>query len=232
MNTEALANEIDAAYEAIYDDRLNDAKAALDRARRVNAKAPEVRLLEIDVLDAEGLSEEAITAAEEALQALPKSMLLKLKLATLILDVYDDVQEARPHLEELWTRIAKGEKPDVQAPDAESAEAVDDFVVEVLLTLSDARAADHDPRGALQSAEEAQKRAKDEPMALVAVAAAQFDLCKLDDAEKTVALAIDKDPRCADAYWLRGRILTYKGDHAAADKAFSRAVGLDDTRFN
>lgn len=237
--SDALASALDEAYEALYEDRLDAARAALDRARRVDPLASkggsaEVRLLEIELLAAEGHSEEAVSAAEEALEQQPKSMLLKLKLATLLLDVYDDVPGARPHLEDLFRRLEKGEAPDVGAagedPEARG-EAVEDFRLEVLLTLSDARAADHDPKGALDVAEHAVKRAPDDPMARVALGAALFDTCRLGDAEKAVAQAIDRDPRCADAFWLRGRICTAKGDHAAADKAFARACQLDEERF-
>jgi predicted Zn-dependent protease with MMP-like domain len=168
-------------------------------------------------------------------------MLLRLKLSTLLLDVYDDVIGARPHLEDILARLDKGEEPDVAAPaepDASAADAADakaeardDFLVEVLLTLSDARAADHDPKGALEAAERAAKVASDDPMARVAVGAALFDVCRIEDAEKSVAQAIDRDPRCADAFWLRGRILTFKQDDAGADKAFARAIQLDSERF-
>jgi predicted Zn-dependent protease with MMP-like domain len=229
-----LLTVLDEAYEALYDERLDLARQALERARRIDPKAADVRLFEIELLDAEGQSEEAVTAAEEALEQLPKSMLLKLKLATLLLDVYDDVQGARPLLENLLARLDKGEKPDVGAVahDADAkAEAAEDFLLEVLLTLSDARAADHDPKGALELAERAARIAHDDPMARVALGAALFDMCRIDDAEKAAAQAIDRDPRCADAYWLRGRVLTAKGDHAGADKAFARAVQLDESRF-
>jgi predicted Zn-dependent protease with MMP-like domain/predicted Zn-dependent protease len=238
--SDALATALDEAYEALYEERLDAARAALDRARRVDPAASkggsaEVRLFEIELLDAEGQSEEAVAAAEEALEQQPKSMLLKLKLATLLLDIYDDVPGARPHLEELLARLDKGEAPDVAAvaaDEAARAEAAEDFLLEVLLTLSDARAADHDPRGALEIAERAAKAAADDPMARVALGAALFDMCRLDDAEKAVAQAIDRDPRTADAYWLRGRVLTARGDEAAADKAFGRAVQLDSSRFH
>src|SRR5262249_10797613 len=106
-----------------------------------------------------------------------------------------------------------------------------DFVVEILLTLSDTRAADHDPRGALAAAERAVKAGPDDPQARVALGAALFDMCRIDDAEKAVALALGRDPKSADAFWLRGRILTSKGDEKGADKAFTRAVALDGERF-
>jgi predicted Zn-dependent protease with MMP-like domain len=222
---DALAAVLDEAYEALYEDRLDAARQALDKARRIDAKSSEVRLFEVELLDAEGQSEEAVSAAEEALEALPKSMLLKLKLATLLLDVYDDVIGARPHLEGVLARLDKGEKPDV------ADEGHNDFVVELLLTLSDARAADHDPKGALELAERAAKAAPDDPMARVALGAALFDMCRLDEADKAVAGAVDRDNRCADAYWLRGRVLTARGDHDAADKAFARAIQIDSERF-
>lgn len=225
-----LADLLDEAYEALYDGQLDAARQALDKARRHDAdkgkgQSAEVRLFEVELLDAEGKHEEAVSAAEEALGELPKSMLLKLRLATLLLDVYDDVQGARPHLEDLLSRLDKGEQSDAQA------DAQDDFLLEVLLTISDARAADHDPKGALAAAERAAKAAPDDPMARVALGATLFDNCRLSDAEKSVAQAIDRDPRCADAYWLRGRILTAKCDDAGADKAFARAVQLDGDRF-
>ncbi len=230
--SDALATALDEAYEALYDERLDAARAALDKARRIDARSAEVRLFEIELLDAEGQSEEAVTAAEEAVEQMPGSMLLRLKLATLLLDVYDDVPGARPLLEELVARIDKGEEPDVGGVDGEAkAEAREDFALEVLLTLSDARAADHDQNGALEAAERASKLATEDPMARVALGAALFDVCRLDDAEKAVAQAVDRDPRCADAFWLRGRILTARGDDKGADKAFARAVQLDDERF-
>jgi predicted Zn-dependent protease len=167
-----LADVLDEAYEALYDDKLDAARAALDRARRIDAKSAEVRLFEIELLDAEGQSEEAVSAAEEALESLPKSMLIKVKLATLLLDVYDDVATARPLLEDVLGRIDKGEKPDVQDTD----EAREDFLGEILLTLSDARASDHDPRGALELSERAAKLSPEDALSRVALGAAQFDM--------------------------------------------------------
>ncbi len=224
----SLADAIDEAYEALYADRLPAAREALARAQRIDAEHPEVRLLAIEVLEAGDEAEEAVVAAEQAVAALPTSMLLRLKLATLLLDVYDDVPGARPQLETLATRLDKGEAPDVGGDDPAAAH---DFAVEVWLTLADVRGSDHDPKGALAAAERAAKLAPDDAAARVALGSARFDLCDLDGAEKHVAQAIDRDPRSADAFWLRGRILTVKGDHAAADKAFARAAQIDPVRF-
>jgi predicted Zn-dependent protease with MMP-like domain/predicted negative regulator of RcsB-dependent stress response len=227
-----LTDLIDEAHEALYDDRVKDARRLLDEARRLDGRHPEVRLLEVDVLVSEDLVDEAIAAAEEALEDNGRSMIVKLRLATLLLDALDDVQTARPMLEDLARRLKKGEAPDVAADDAETkAEAATDFALEVWLTLADVRGADHDPVGALAAADVAVSLDKDDPMTRVARASALFDLGRLDEASAEVAKAIDKDPRCADAWWLRGRLATVKGDHAAADKAFEKAVSYDGDRF-
>ena len=227
-----LTDLIDEAHEALYDDRIADARRLLDDARRLDGANPEVRLLEVDVLVSEDLIDEAIAAAEEALDDNNRSMIVKLRLATLLLDALDDVHEARPLLEDLARRLTKGETPDVAADDEETRkEAAADFALEVWLTLADVRGADHDPVGALAAADVALSLDKDDPMTRVARASALFDLCRLEEATGEVAKAIDKDPRCADAWWLRGRLATVTGDHAAADKAFARSVSFDGDRF-
>lgn len=227
-----LTDLIDEAHEALYDDRVKDARRLLDEARRLDGRHPEVRLLEVDVLITEDLVDEAIAAAEEARDDHPKSMIVALRLATLLLDALDDVAEARPLLEDLARRLKKGEAPDVAADDEEAKkDAATDFALEVWLTLADVRGADHDPQGALVAADVAVSLDKDDPMGRVARASALFDLVRLDDATAEIAKAIDKDSRCADAWWLRGRLATIKGDDVAADKAFTRAISYDGERF-
>jgi predicted Zn-dependent protease with MMP-like domain/predicted negative regulator of RcsB-dependent stress response len=227
-----LTDLIDEAHEALFDDRLDDVRRLLDAARRLDGRHPEVRLLEVDVLIAEDLADEAVSACEEALEDNARSMIVKFRLATLLLDGFEDVAEARPLLEDLGRRLQKGEKPDTGGDtDDEQRELADAFAVEVWLTLSDVRASDHDPHGALAAADVAVKLAPDDAMGRVARAAALFDLCRVDEAEKIVAQAIDRDPKNADAWWLRGRIHTVRGDHDKADKAFDRAVAIDGERF-
>lgn len=229
-----LTDLIDDAHEALYADNLEGAKKALDEARRIDGRNIDVRLLEVDILAAEDLLDEAVSAAEEAKDDHPKSMIVAFRLATLLLDGFDDVHEARPLLEDIARRLQKGEVPDTGGRGGdkeEDKEVAEDFAVEVWLTLSDVRASDHDPNGALVAADAAVKLAPDDAMSRVARACALFDLCRIDEAEKIVALAVDKDPKNADAWWLRGRIHTLKKDHDKADKAFERAVALDGERF-
>ena len=227
-----LGDLVDEAHEALYEHRLDDAKRLLNEARRIDGRAIDVRLLEIDILAADDLLDEAVSAAEEARDDNRSSMIIPFRLATLLLDAFDDVATAHTLLEDLARRVQKGEQPDTGGQDKEEkAEAAADFVVEVYLTLSDVRAASHDPHGALAAADIAVKLAPDDAMARVARAAALFDLCRVDEAEKIVAQAVDRDARNADAWWLRGRIHTIRADHDKADKAFERAVALDAERF-
>ncbi len=115
-----LTDLIDEAHEALYDDRISDARGLLNQARKLDGRHPEVRLLEVDVLVSEDLVDEAIAACEEALGDHARSMIVKLRMATLLLDALDDVHEARPMLEDLAKRLAKGEAPDVAADDEET----------------------------------------------------------------------------------------------------------------
>lgn len=230
--TTALRTEdiLDAAYEAFAAEDFEAARRHLEEARQADPQAREVLLLEIDLLDVEGEGEEAVARAEQATKLHPHDLLLRVRFATLLLDVYDDVAEARPHLEEAWRQVRAGERPDL-GDDEEAEETFLDFQLELLLTLSDSRAADHDPRGALEAADAAIELDRDDPMARLARAASLFDLGRLDDAERAIAQALDRDARFADAFWLRGRVLTVRGDDAGAEKALSRAVALDPERF-
>ncbi len=234
MSAGKIDEILDEAYEALYDGDVETARKKLDDARRADAKARDVRLLEVDILEAEDAGEEAVAACEEVLGDMKDKgddMVVRFRLATLMLDIYDDVGSARPHLEEIAKRIKKGDRPKMAGEGDEAKDAAEDFALEVLLTLSDVRASDHDPDGALAAADEAIAIDKDDAMARLARASALFDLCRVDEAEKVLGQAVDRDGRLADAYWLRGRMLSIKGDLKDADKAFARAVTLDPERF-
>jgi predicted Zn-dependent protease with MMP-like domain len=227
-----LNDMVDAARTALLEERFDEAQRCLEQARRIDAKHVSVALLEIEVLDAQGMEEEAVSAAEEALENTPHSMVLRFTLAQLILDIYDDVKEARPHLEKLAHRLHKGEAPDIMEDDAELRATVQkEFATELWLSLADVRAADHDPHGALEAASRAVDHAPDDAIARTTKAACVFDLCRLDEADALIAQALTTDARCADALWLRGRVLTVRGQHDEADKCFSHASKLDGDRF-
>jgi predicted Zn-dependent protease with MMP-like domain/Flp pilus assembly protein TadD len=235
--TGQLLELIDDAWDLIHTDDLKEARKRHQQACRLQPDHREVVLLEAELLKREGSGDEAVMCIEQARDKHPGDMLLDYTYATLLLDVYDDVPGARPLLEDVKKRLDAGESPgleaDIDAADAERAEGVrEDFHIDLLLTLSDCRGADLDPRGALSAAEEAMKLDPDDPQARICVASARFDLGQLDGAEQLVAQAIDRDPRLPDAYWLRGRILTLKGDDEGADRAFERACLIDPDRFS
>ena len=222
---------LDEAYEALDADDLEAARSLVDDALELAPDEREVILLDTELLAASGEGEEAVERAERGVKLYPEDLFLKVRFATLLLDVYDDAAEARPHLEDAWRRMQKGERPDL-GDDEEGEAAAHEFELELLLTLSDCRAADHDPVGALDAAEAAVEVDRDDAMARLARAAALFDLSRFDEADKAIAQALDRDPRLADAFWLRGRLHTALGDDEAADRAFERAAALDPDRFS
>jgi predicted Zn-dependent protease with MMP-like domain len=231
-----LEDILDDAYGAFFGGDIPAARRLLDEARQLDGKARDVLLLEVDLFEAEGSGEEAVAAVEEALNHHEGDLVLTYRYATLLLDIYDDVAEGRPLLEKVIERLEAGDIPVLSggsggAANDDEEDAVADFIVDVWLTLSDCRGADLDPRGALAAAEAAVKLSPDDPDARLALATSRYDLCELDEAEKALAQALDREPRLPDAYWLRGRILTARGDDAGADKAIDRACALDPERF-
>ena len=235
MSNPTLQHRLDEAYEALYAGDLQAARRHLDDARLLQSKTrednPDVALLEVDLLAEEGLLEEAVAAVEEAKEKYKGNMVVAFKFATLLLDIFDDVIEARPVLEDIAARLEKGESPNVDVDDADQESAAGSFALEVLLTLSDCRAADGDPQGALAAAEAAIALDAEDAMARMCKAGALFELCDLNAALAMIDEALKLDPKQADAYWLRGRILTATGDDAGAERAFERACSLDSERF-
>jgi predicted Zn-dependent protease with MMP-like domain len=235
--TGTLLELIDDAWDLIHTDDLKEARVRHQQACRINPDHREVVLLEAELLKREDSGEEAVMCIEQARDKHPGDLLLDYTYATMLLDIYDDVPSARPILEQVKKRIDEGESPvieeDLDDEDEERADGVrEDFHIDLLLTLSDCRGADLDPRGALEAAIEASKLDPEDPQARICVASARFDLGNLDEAEQLVAQAIDRDPRLPDAYWLRGRILTLKHDDEGADRAFERACLIDPDRFS
>lgn len=222
---------LESAYEAFEAEDIEQARDLWEQARAMEPDAREIWLLDIDLLELEGDAEEAVARAESALRAYPNDLILSVRFATLLLDVYEDVGEARPHLEDAWRRIRAGERPEI-SDEGDTDEIAVDFELELLLTLSDCRAADLDPRGALEAAEAAIALDRSDAMARLAWGAALFDLWRFEEAEKAVGQALDREPRLADAYWLRGRIATARGDEGAAERSFQRAISIDPDRFS
>jgi predicted Zn-dependent protease with MMP-like domain len=228
-----LDTVLDDAYEALYAGDLDKARAGLDAARRAAPEDRDVLLLEVDLLDADGLGEEALAALEQDEKRLKGDLALGFRYATLLLDFYDDAASARPFLENVHARIQKGDTPFGRPAESDDErEELTSFHLEVLLTLSDTRASTYDPAGALEAADAAVKLDEDEPSAQVARGAALFDLCRLDDAIAAADAALEREPRHPDACWLRGRIRTVRGEYDEARRDFEKAAQADPDRFN
>ncbi len=218
-----LAEVLEEAYEALYSGDFDLANSNLDEARRIDSNNRDVVLLEIDLFVEQEAYEEAISAAEEAVEQFPDDMVINFKMATLYLDIDDDVASATPYLDILQKRIAKGDKPTFDDPEEQES-----FIVEVLLTLVDCAIADRRLKDAKQLANDVKKRAPQDPAAALAVATALFEDFQFVDAKAAIKDALALDEGLAEAYWLEGRISYLMGDDEKARPAFARAARLDE----
>ena len=134
--SQSLPDLLDAGYEQIFARDLDAARKTLDQARRAFPNEPDVALLEVDLLVEAGEGEQAVAAAEEARSRFQGDMIVSFKLATLLLDIFDDVIEARTILEDLNTRLEKGDAPNAVVICSNSAQMTnfgDDPFVEAML---------------------------------------------------------------------------------------------------
>jgi len=221
-----LSNLLDDAYSALLQDDLQKARQLLDQARRQDANAGGddlgVVLLEVELLEAEGQEDLALAAMEEVRAKQPKNALLAYHHARLLLDNFDDTDEARPLLETLYKVHQNKTYEEVGL----EADEVDEFASGVLVSFSYCCLLDMDPKQALAYAEEAVALDGDDAEALLAKAAALFDLGRADEAKASAQAVVQADANVAEAHWLLGRIELAMGDEAAAKNRRDRAMGL------
>jgi len=208
------------------EEMLDRGYAALDSDDPKTAHAIGEQLVAADKRDAQGyrLQAEALLVqdrADEALALLERGIdrcrdepLLLAARAEVLLDVFDDPLEAAPDLERALKKIA----------DPETA-------AEVGLLYADACLRLQQPAAALAAAEGAAIALPEVPDPHYLQAQALFDLLRFDDALAAVARAVDRDPRFAAAYHLRGEILAFVDDAPRAQAAFKRARQLDPEAF-
>lgn len=212
----------DAARDAL----LDQGYAALDGEDTATAQAIGERLVAADKRDADGYrlqgvallmqdrADEALAVLERGLDRCRDEPLLLAARAEVLLDVFDDPLEAAHDLERALKKIA----------DPETA-------AEVALLYADACLRLQQPIAALAAAERAATALPDLADPHHLQAQALFDLLRFDDALDAVTRAIDREPRFAAAYHLRGEILAFAGDPAKAQAAFKRARQLDPEAF-
>ncbi len=223
---------LEKAYSALDSGDLPQAKDLLHQSRQADPEHRDTSLLEIDVLEADGGREEAVVACEELFDRFPDDLLVQYRLATLFLDTYADIHEARPLLENILKEIEAGGSVTLAGESGNNTDEQAAFRLDLLLTMSDCRQADGDPLGALEASEAAIKSHPADPVAYMSLATAYFELGRLEESDGCVAKVLQRDPGFADGYWLRGRILTSRGETEKAEKLFVKATTLAPDRFS
>ena len=225
-------NLLDEAYSALDSGDLALARQKHAALAQHSPKHRDALMLESELLELSGLGEEALAVLEEDEHKLRQDLVLGFRYATLLLDVYDDVMGARPIIEDVYERLGKGESPLLHEAQSEDDHAeIAGFKLELLLALSDCRAALSDAYGALELAIEAAKMAPDDAHAQITLANAHFDLCEIDDAEAVLKKALNIESDLPDAFYLQARMLTSQNKHDEADELFQKANALAGERF-
>src|ERR1041384_6605978 len=92
--TERLLADVERGFEALEEGRFEDAESALDRARRVDRKHPEVLLLAAAVADANGDGEDALEQYRALQELRPADPMPRICIARLELHFEDDPDAA------------------------------------------------------------------------------------------------------------------------------------------
>ncbi len=215
-----LSEVLDLAYAALAHGEVKEARRQHAEACRLGAGDRDVAILEVDLLEAEGALEEAVAACEDLHERLVDDPTVAFRLATLLLDAFDDVEASEDLLRSADDLLADEDEEDAQS-----------LRVEVLVTLADCCAAAGKVKAAQDAAARAREIAPEDPSVRLCWASTLLDSGSLDAALTEVEALLAGAPPSPDALWLKGRVLTAQGDDAAADVAFERAVELDPERF-
>lgn len=154
----------------------------------------------------------------------PDHSALLLKKASLLLDGFEDVDEA--------FKILNGLKLLIEKEPASSIKNIDpDIVLDVFLLLTDCYRLKNDFNEAFKHAKKAQALSPHDEQAILAVATAYFELGKFDEALNMIE-AMDSFKDQSDFFWLKGQILCAMGELKASDEAFHMANRLDKNRYH
>ncbi|MBN2360012.1 MAG: metallopeptidase family protein [Deltaproteobacteria bacterium] len=205
---------LDQGYASLDGDDPATAYEIAQRLVSADRRDAEAYRLQGEALLVQDRADEALAVIERGLERCRNDPTLLASRASILLDVFDDPLGAARDLERA---SVKGADPA--------------FAADVDLMYADACLRLQQPKAALAAAERAAAAVPEAPDPHHLQAQALFDLLRFDDALDAVARAIDRDPRFAAAYHLRGEILTFVDDGAAARKAFERARRLDPEAF-
>ena len=218
----ALADE---AYQILDE---SDCDVAVLRAMQVLENAPkdvDSYLLLAEVAEEKDRFDHALNWLNQGLALNLDDEALLLKKAAILLDGFEDVDEAFPILCALRERFR-------DKSISELKELYDEeLVLDVYLLLTDCYRLQGDYQQAFNNALIAKEIAVDDESALLAIATAHFEL---GDYNKALSLVepLEKRQEISDFYWLKAQIKCAMGDFVQADEAFVSANKIDRTRYH
>lgn len=218
----ALADEAYAILEG------EESEAAIERALKVLANAPqdpESYLLMSEVAEENERADLAVMWLDRGLVMHPQHEALLLKKASLLIDAFEEIDEAFSILLQIAERFKN------KSDDELKSEIGDDLVVDIYLLLADCYRLRLDFLQALHYAKLAKKFAPLDENALLAAATAHFEVGDYDHAMELIE-PIDDKRELSDFYWLKAQILCAENKIDDADSAFARAHKLDKTRYH
>jgi tetratricopeptide (TPR) repeat protein len=218
----ALADE---AYQILDE---SDCEVAVLRAMQVLENAPkdvESYLLLAEVAEEKKRFDHALNWLNQGLALNLDNEALLLKKAAILLDGFEDIDEAFPILCGLKERFSNKSLSELKNLYDE------ELVLDVYLLLTDCYRLQGDYAQAFDHALFAKEVAPDDELALLAIATAHFEL---GDYNKALSLVepIEKRQEISDFYWLKAQIKCAMGDFLKADEAFLAANKIDRTRYH
>lgn len=169
--------------------------------------------------------DKALVLIDQGLIHHPSNAALLLKKASLLLDGFEEVDEAFAILIELYTAIEK------MTPDERKVSFDEALVLDVYLLLTDCYRLKNRYDQAIEHAKKAFLLAPHDETALLAMATAHFELGHYSEALTMLEPILDRKDQ-SDFFWQKGLILTAMASFEAADEAFYAANKIDKARYH
>ncbi len=205
-----------------------EGEAAVERALTVLANAPddpESYLLMAEVAEESERFENAIMWTERGLAHFPNHPGLLLKKATILIDVFEEVDEAFAILSSIENGFNHKDLVSLKR------EFGTPLIAEVHLLLADCYRLKNDFKQALIHANTAVSIAPADENAVLGMATALFEMGEYDAALDKIE-PVETKSDISDFYWQKGLILCAQGKFNDADANFLEAYRVDKSRYH
>lgn len=217
----ALANEV----YAILDDA--DADVAVLRAMEVLSNAPkdiESFLLLSEVFEEKGHFDQALSWINQGLDYHPTHEALLLKKASILMDGFDELDEAFLLLKRIEEAFGDKSLSELKIDYDE------ELLIDVFLLLTDCYRLKNDFKEAFHYAQRALEVVPNDEVALLSLATAYYELGNFSKALEL--LNVENAKEKGDYFWILGQVHCGMGNFEAADQYFFEASKSDRSRYH